>query len=115
MTIEELEKRTDVPVVVVDDQGLITFVNAPFESVFGWPPKEIIGRPLTVIIPTNLHDAHQLGFSRFLTTGTPTLLNQPLRLKAITKDGRVFEAEHTIMAEQRNGAWNFAATIKPFA
>lgn len=113
MTIEELERATDVPVVVADDHGLITHVNAPFESLFGWPRQEIIGKPLSVIIPSNLRDAHHLGFSRFLTTGKPTLLDQPLLLKAVTKAGRVFEAEHRIVAQQREGNWMFAATIKP--
>ena len=113
MTLQELQRHQDVPVVIADHQGTITHVNERFERVFGWRAQEIIGKPLTIIIPSDLHDAHHLGFSRFLTTGKPTLLNQPLKLKAVTKDGREFNAEHTITAEQRQGEWVFGAIIKP--
>lgn len=112
-TLEELENEISIPVVIADGDGTITYVNPPFEAVFGWRREEIAGKPLTTIIPKNLRDAHHLGFSRFLATETPTLLNRPLRLKAITKDGMELDAEHTIIAEKRNGAWVFGATLRP--
>ena len=115
MTLDELRSMTDVPVVLADHNGVITQVNAQFETVFGWAAKDIVGRSLTAIIPSGLHDAHHLGFSRFVTTGRPTLLNQPLTLRAVTKDGREFEAEHVIAAEQRSGQWQFGASIRPLA
>ena len=113
MTIDELRRETGVPVVIADHQGVITYVNEPFEQVFQWSSHEIIGQPLVVIIPKGFHDAHHLGFSRFLTTETSTLLDRPLKLKAVTKDGREFDAEHVICAEQRQGHWAFGATIRP--
>jgi PAS domain S-box-containing protein len=106
-------EETRVAAVVADHRGLITHVNARFEEVFGWPQSEIVGRPLTTIMPKTLRDAHHVGFSRFLVTGTPTLLGRPLTLPAVAKDGRVFDAEHVILAEQRQGRWVFAATIRP--
>lgn len=115
MTIDELKRITDLPVVIADQEGVITYVNARFEHVFGWTRSQIAGKLLTVLIPSNLHDAHHLGFSRFLTTGKPTLLNQPLTLKAVTKDKRIFDAEHIIVAEQRDGHWVFGATIRPLS
>ena len=113
MTIAEAIRETEVPSVVADGQGMITYVNARFESVFGWSKDEIVGKSLTIIIPRTLRDAHQLGFSRFLMTGKPTLLGQALSLRSVTRDGREFEAEHFIVAEQRDGQWAFAATIRP--
>ncbi|MBI4370346.1 MAG: PAS domain S-box protein [Elusimicrobia bacterium] len=112
-TIAEIKNEKKLPAVVVDTLGTITFANSVFVKVFGWKIHDIIGKPLTTIIPKNLHDAHQLGFSRFLTTGTPTLLNEPLKLKALLKDGTVIDAEHFIVAEKINNEWTFAATIKP--
>jgi PAS domain S-box-containing protein len=113
MTIDELRRERSAPVVIANHNGIITYVNARFEAEFGWSAPEIIGKPLAVIIPHNLHDAHHLGFSRFVTSGVPTLLNQPLVLKAVDKAGREFEAEHTIVAEQERGQWVFGATIRP--
>ena len=113
MTLEELRRKKDVAVVVAGHNGKIQFVNERFTDLFGWNLKEITGRPLSTIIPPTLHDAHNLGFSRFLTTEKPSLLNQPLKLKAVTKDGKVFEAEHFITAEKSEGHWQFGASIRP--
>ena len=113
MTIDEAMRETAVPVVVADDQGLITYVNRRFETVFGWPPGEIVGSPLTVVIPKAFHDAHNLGLSRFLLTGQPVLLNRPIALRTVTRDGQELDAEHYIIAEQRQGRWVLGATIRP--
>ncbi len=112
-TLEDVRRETRVPVVIADHRGLISHVNEPFERVFGWKAKDILGQSLATIIPRHLHDAHHLGFSRFLTTSKATLLDQPLRLRAVTKDGREFDAEHIIIAEQCQGQWMFGASIRP--
>lgn len=113
MTIAELKRQSDDAFIGSNHEGSVTDVNAAFTALFGWSREEIIGQPLTTIIPENLRDAHQLGFSRFLTTNKPTLLNMPLSLKALTKNGRIFDAEHFIVAENREGRWSFAARIRP--
>ena len=111
-TIDEVRRETELAALIADEQGYITHINPSFTAIFGWKPEEIIGKSLTIIIPKSLHDSHHLGFSRFLTTGVPTLLNQPLQLKAVKKNGEVFEAEHLILAEKQKGRWVFAATIR---
>jgi PAS domain S-box-containing protein/excisionase family DNA binding protein len=112
-SIDEIVDQDEPAVVIADQRGFITRVNAAFERIFGWSAGEIIGRPLSTIIPPNLRDSHHLGFSRFLTTGKPTLLNRPLTLTAVRKDGKQFESEHVIVAERRDGEWTFGATIRP--
>ncbi|MBI3289522.1 MAG: PAS domain S-box protein [Elusimicrobia bacterium] len=113
MKIADLRRDGPDAVVYADHEGRITDVNPAFTKFFGWSREEIVGKPLSAIIPKNLRDAHQLGFSRFLTTNAPTLLNQPLSLKALAKDGRVFAAEHLIVAEKKADRWSFAARIRP--
>ncbi|RDI42867.1 PAS domain S-box protein [Aquicella lusitana] len=111
--IEELKQEEKVPVVMADQNGLIIYVNRKFQEIFKWSPDEIIGEPLTTIIPPYLHDAHNLGFSRFLATEKTVILNRPLTLQAIDKNGVIFLAEHCIQSEKINGSWVFAATIRP--
>ena len=113
LTIDELRSKRDIAVIVVDKDGLISYTNEKFSSVFGWTNKESLGKPVTLIIPSSLRDSHHMGFSRFISTGHPTLLNQTLKLKAVNKNGEVFEAEHFIIAEKKNGHWVIGATIKP--
>ena len=111
--INKIRNETKIPSVIANEQGIITDINKVFETVFGWEKSEAIGKPLTIIIPKNLQDAHHLGFSRFITSGKPTLLNKPLSLRTITKNGEEFDAEHYIVAEKENDKWIFGATIRP--
>ena len=113
MTVEQMRKETAIPVVITDHRGIIIHVNKPFEALFGWTAREILGKTVTKIIPSQLHDAHNLGFSRFVTTGKPTLLGKPLKLRAIGKSGHEFDAEHFLAAEKQQGQWIFGATIRP--
>lgn len=112
-TLKEIKNEPNLPAVTASEDGIITFVNVPFELAFGWTKAEIIGKPLVTIIPPDLHDAHHMGFSRFIISGSPTLLGKPLKLKAVHKDGHIFAAEHYIVAEKISGEWEFGATIRP--
>lgn len=112
ITIEQL-KQSNIPVVVADHEGNITYINSHFQQVFGWSLEEIIGQPLNIILPEFFQDSHNLGFARFSATGESHVLNHPLELKAVTKDNQEIDSEHFIIAEKHNGNWIFAATLKP--
>ena len=111
MTIEDLQTETEKPVIIANDQGLVTHLNEAFEKAWGWGKENLLGQPMTQIIPEELRDAHNLGFSRFLATESPTLMEQELPLKIVHMDGTVSEAIHYIIAGKENGQWFFGATI----
>jgi len=112
-TIEELKRHSDQPVIVADSQGIVIDVNTHFETIFGWQHSEIVGKPLTVVLPVYFRDSHHMGFSRFTATGVSTILNHPLKLKALTKDNQEILSEHFIIAEKQNDQWIFGAILKP--
>ena len=113
LTIDALKAETAVPVIIVDHEGTIVHINQVFEKTWGWKKEVLVGQTLATIIPENLKDAHQMGFSRFLLTGKPTILNQGLELAIVMANGEEAVAEHHIIAEKINGNWIFGATIRP--
>jgi len=113
LTIDSLKAETHIPVIIVDHHGIVAYINQIFTKEFGWQKDVLIGKTLTTVIPDNLKDAHHMGFSRFLLTGKPTILNQPLKLKILKMDGKEADAEHIIIAEKINGSCVFGATITP--
>ena len=113
LTIDALKEETDVPVIIVDHEGNVSYINPMFEKTWGWPEEKLVGESLTTIIPDTLRDAHHMGFSRFLLTGKPTILNQQLQLGIVRSDGKETIAEHFIVAERINQNWIFGAIIKP--
>lgn len=112
-TINEIKSENQLPVIITDQQGFITYINEAFQRVYGWSEEEIVGFPLEIIIPQSLHDSHRLSFSRFVMTEKAKILNHPLLLKTVTKNGTEIESEHFITAEKQGENWFFAATISP--
>lgn len=100
-----------VPIVLANSEGVIVDINRLFEETFRWPAKMLVGKPLSLIIPADMRDAHNLGFSRYLLAGNPTLLDTPLNLKIQCGDGEILVAEHLIAALEKDGERVFAAKI----
>lgn len=111
--LDDIRKKTDVPIVVANHEGFVTEINSRFTTIFGWEELDIIGKPLTTILPESFGDAHNLGFSRFQSTEIATVLNHPLELMTITKDNQEILTEHYITAEKVNEEWFFAAVLRP--
>ena len=112
-SIQDLKTREDVPVVVANQEGFIVSINATFTVVLGWNESDVIGEPLTKVLPDSFRDAHNLAFSRFQSTERASVLNHPLQLKTLTKDQGDMLTEHFIIAEKIEEQWFFAATLTP--
>lgn len=81
--------------------GRVVGLNPAFTRTFGWSLESLEGQPLSLIPREAYQMSHQLGFSRFQTTGHSTILAHPLRLATICSDGRTIVSENFILAEQR--------------
>lgn len=109
--ITKLQLNDNLPVVIVNNDGHITYINSAFEELFLWSKDDILNQSVLSIIPKDMHDAHNIGFSRFTTTAKPTLLNQEIELKALKKNGDEFMAIHYISAIKDNKKWIIGANI----
>lgn len=99
------------PVIMVDSEGVITYINSSFEKTFKWPSQELIGKPLVTIIPPNLRDAHNMGFSKYIITRISTLLNKQASLEIQLGNGDIMLAKHYIAALQKGDTTVMAAKI----
>lgn len=100
----------DSSALAVNQEGNILAVTDEFCRMFDWPREKIVGQPLSIIIPPNLKDAHNMGFSRFLVTGQGSLLNKSLDLEIVTGTGEVKLATHFI-THDKAGMPHFSAEI----
>lgn len=111
-SIEALQAG-EAPFVLADNQGLVVSVNAAFEREYGWKQEELLGRPVTLILPESFRMSHQLGFSRYQATEQSHVLGHPLRLRTVCRDGSERISEHFIVAEKGDDGWLFGATLTP--
>ena len=50
-------------VISADESGTILLANPATTRVFGYDPAELIGKPLTILMPEYMREKHEFGFS----------------------------------------------------
>ena len=113
--MNEIEKmlKSDNPTIVADNEGRIVEMNYLFLQAFAWEEEALIGKPLTIIIPEKFHDAHNLSYSRFLSTGRASIFEQWIPLEIVCGGGDVQVAKHFIVACDTSEGMCLAAHILP--
>ena len=56
-------------ILTIDEEGCVVYASPAVRELLGYEPDELVGGPLTVIIPEDLRQRHAEGFARYLTTG----------------------------------------------
>ena len=74
-------------IITMDESGRIRFVNPATELLFGYSAEELIGKPLTMLMPERFRADHRVGLNRYLTTGKRKLAWSYLRLPGLHRDG----------------------------
>lgn len=74
-------------VVAADDHNRLLAVSASAALLLGVSAAELIGRPVTTIIPRRLRQQHVAGFTRHLAAGQARALGVPLDLPVLCADG----------------------------
>jgi PAS domain S-box-containing protein len=77
-------------VVVADTEGRIVFANPSAHEAFGYEGTEMVGLPITALMPERYHEQHRRGFARYLETREPRLMDRIIRLDGLKKDGEEF-------------------------
>jgi PAS domain S-box-containing protein len=62
------EAATDA-IITIDSASTILIVNAAAERIFGYSAAEMIGQPLTMLMPEYLRHLHKAGITRYMETG----------------------------------------------
>lgn len=74
-------------VIVSDASNTIVWANEAAGDLLDWGVLELLGQPLTTIIPERFHAAHLEGFQRYVRTREARIMNRAVRLPARRRDG----------------------------
>ena len=87
-----LEENPDA-IIIVDRTGRINFASHRVESMFGHLPNELVGKPVSVLIPERHRDLHWGHLDRFMSDPKPRMMGVGLELRALRKNGSDFPTE----------------------
>jgi PAS domain S-box-containing protein len=88
-------------IVIIDRDSLLVFVNPAAGALFGYAPEELVGQPLTILMPEELRVAHRTGIAAYLESGTRRLPWRGIELPGLHRSGRRVPLEITF-AEARD-------------
>jgi PAS domain S-box-containing protein len=75
-------------VISTDDQQRITLYNRGAENMFGYTAGEVLGRPISMLLPERLRAAHSAHVRRFQASQHQTLImSEQAQLFGLRKDG----------------------------
>jgi PAS domain S-box-containing protein len=99
-------------IVSADSEGRLRSWNRGAERMFGWRAEEVVGRPLTVIVPERLRAAHSEGIARVRRTGRSKLAGSVVELVALRRDGSEFPVELSIGTWETGDGLSFSGVIR---
>ena len=99
-------------VISMDESGGILLANPATARIFGYDPVELIGKPLTVLMPEFMRKLHEAGFRRYLATGQRHLNWQGAEVTALRKNGQEFPVEVSFGEMTSNGHKVFTGFIR---
>ena len=84
-------------IIAIDAEERVVVYNRGAEQIFGWTAREVLGGPLTKLIPVHHHAAHRQHITRFGDeVTTARLMAERRTISAVRKSGAEFPAEASI-------------------
>ena len=99
-------------IIAADTDGLIRFWNPGAERLFGYRTEEVLGKPLTMLMPERFQDAHRLGIRRYVETREARVVGRTVELAGRRKDGTEFPLELSLGAAPLEGGMSFTGVIR---
>jgi PAS domain S-box-containing protein len=99
-------------IISADSRGDITYFNHGAERAFGYGADEVIGRPLTMLMPSRFRDLHAKGLRRYVETGVTRVIGSTVQLAGRGKDGNEFPLELSLASYMSARGVSFTGILR---
>lgn len=98
-------------IIAVDDRGRITLVNSEVERQLGYSRDELLGRPIEMLVPSDVRAGHDMVRRSYLERPVPRRMGAGRDLHALAKDGSLLPVEIGLNPMTQGGRSGALATI----
>jgi two-component system sensor kinase FixL len=100
--LDAILNTTTDGIIVIDARGTIEAFNPGAERLFGYPESEVIGRNVSLLMPSPHHEDHDRYLSRYLQTGEAKIIGIGREVTGRRRDGSLFPVQLSV-GEMRIG------------
>jgi len=98
--------------ILIDDHGTIEEFNPSCEKMFGYTAREVIGRNVKMLMPSDIAAKHDGFLTRYRDGDGGDILETTRELEAITKAGTAFPVELSLNVLEFAGKTKFGGVIR---
>jgi len=91
--------------------GSIVYASPSAAATFGWSVRELVGRPLTDLMPPDVDEPVRAAMAGFMATAGRGPIGLGRTLHGRRADGSVFPAEISMISRSAGGGAMFASVV----
>ena len=111
--LAEIVRLASEAIIGIDGSQRVTFFNEGAEAIFGFASGEIVGQPLSTLIPQSLRAAYHEDIRRFAdATQTRRRMGERREIIVLRRDGEERTAEASITCVQERGRKTLAVVLR---
>ena len=99
-------------IITIDEQGIVEIANPAVERLFGYAPAELIGRNISMLMPSPHRERHDAYLARYLTTGEARVIGIGRELEGLRRDGTTFPLDLALSEVRGNGRRRFTGIVR---
>ena len=99
-------------IVTIEESGAIESINPAAERAFGYARDELIGRNVSVLMPSPYREEHDRYIAHYLRTGKARIIGIGREIEAQRKNGSVFPADIAVSEVRLPGRRLFTGIIR---
>jgi diguanylate cyclase (GGDEF)-like protein/PAS domain S-box-containing protein len=99
-------------IVTITPDGTIRWFNRGAERIFGHRAEEVIGKPVTLLMPERYRELCVAGLHRYLETGEGRVVGGTTELVGLRKDGSEFPIDMSLGETHESGVRLFTGVIR---
>jgi two-component system, LuxR family, sensor kinase FixL len=99
-------------VIVIDARGRIEAFNRGAERLFGYPEAEVMGRNVSLLMPSPHHEEHDAYLQRYLTTGEAKIIGRGREVTGRRRDGSLFPVHLSVGEMSIGGERKFTGMLR---